>query len=145
MKNRTESDDYGSAENQEARLKESEYYKVMSNGNYEQVTCSQCNGSGEGMYEGEKCKTCKGSGIELVEIEKECTLANMDNQKCHAYNNGSCMNGVTCDPEMSEDEQTANDMIEAMENDMIEAMENDIDLAVDNDPELMSDLRPELG
>ena len=77
MKNRTESDDYGSAENQVARLKESEYYKVMSNGNYEQVTCSQCNGSGEGIHEGEKCKTCKGSGVELVEIEDEETANDM--------------------------------------------------------------------
>ena len=75
MKNKI--DDYGSAENQVARLKESEYYKVMSNGNYEQVTCSQCNGSGEGMYEGEKCKTCKGSGVELVEIEDEETANDM--------------------------------------------------------------------
>jgi hypothetical protein len=27
-----------------------------------------------------------------------CTQKNMDNQKCHAFNNGECMNGFVCKP-----------------------------------------------
>ena len=28
-----------------------------------------------------------------------CTKDNMNNQKCHAFNNGHCMNGFLCRPE----------------------------------------------
>jgi hypothetical protein len=27
-------------------------------------------------------------------LSRPCTRANMDNQKCHAYNDGECMNGI---------------------------------------------------
>lgn len=33
------------------------------------LTCSTCNGSGEGMYDGSRCITCKGSGLETVKCD----------------------------------------------------------------------------
>lgn len=38
---------------------------------YEELTCSQCNGSGEGMHDGTTCRSCKGWGIEYVLEEDE--------------------------------------------------------------------------
>lgn len=40
-------------------------------GEYEELICPYCNGSGEGMYEGTRCRHCKGSGVEYVLIEDE--------------------------------------------------------------------------
>lgn len=30
----------------------------------EELTCTTCNGSGEGMYDGTRCRSCNGSGID---------------------------------------------------------------------------------
>ena len=38
-------------------------------GEVDDLTCSNCNGSGEGMFDGTKCSSCKGSGV--VSVEKE--------------------------------------------------------------------------
>ena len=37
----------------------------------EKLTCTNCNGSGEGMYDGTKCTMCKGSGVEYVLADVE--------------------------------------------------------------------------
>ncbi len=39
-------------------------------GEIDDLTCPQCNGSGEGMHDGTKCPSCKGSGVESVEKER---------------------------------------------------------------------------
>ncbi len=33
-------------------------------GEIDDLTCPQCNGSGEGMHDGTKCSSCGGSGVE---------------------------------------------------------------------------------
>ena len=38
---------------------------------YESVTCTSCNGSGEGQYEGTRCRACQGSGVKWVEREDD--------------------------------------------------------------------------
>lgn len=37
----------------------------------EEVTCSHCNGSGEGMVNGTFCTRCGGYGVEYVEIVED--------------------------------------------------------------------------
>lgn len=39
-------------------------------GDMESVTCSDCNGSGEGMFDGSRCSTCGGSGEVWVEVDE---------------------------------------------------------------------------
>ena len=34
---------------------------------------------------------------ELLTENNKCPFDNMDNKKCHAYNDGDCMNGIVCD------------------------------------------------
>ena len=35
----------------------------------------------------------------LITENNKCPFDNMDNQKCHAFNDGDCMNGIVCDKE----------------------------------------------
>ena len=36
---------------------------------------------------------------DLITENNKCPFDNMDNQKCHAFNDGDCMNGIVCDKE----------------------------------------------
>jgi len=55
--------------------------------------------------------------MEGRKLEHQCTIKNMDNQKCHAYNNGECMNGVVCKPsQKTEAEKIIIDLLNLLDN-----------------------------
>ena len=61
---------YHRSHRKDARIPDAKKYREEAE-QMEELTCPNCNGSGEGMHDGTKCTHCKGSGVEYVLSEEE--------------------------------------------------------------------------
>ena len=79
------------------------------------MKCERCGGTGKAIYEcnpihkTNNCPDCNGTG---EKPERQCTREPMNNQDCHAYNNGECMNGFCCGDFLNQPEESQDERIE---------------------------------